>query len=359
MNQNEIREAKRTLYERRTRMEDLLEQVGDVISGYSKTYENKIINDEGIVDDARLEELITQIMSTAHRDYSPEEEELYRSFLYCTILGIAWKSYISSPEDFEREPFEPAQAYGDIVRMARGTGRSACKNRADLLKAECGYFSYSFHDFFAYAQEVFSLLGGDVAGSLFTEEEKAFLEREIELFNEKRAKAFDDFYAGNEEREKDRMAEDPLYAEEVRQREELSDAANESLAVRLESGEDSYDILYGSPEEEEEDSWWVELARQHEVGEAMVLHRIPDAEKYKRYYLRFRELSYTEGVEGKLTWDGEAFAGAIEEMVDLYLYEQRLSAYSLEETYGLVTDSVKQLPGIVREAVRKARRYDK
>ena len=93
MNQNEIREEKRTLYERRTRMEDLLGQVGDVIKGYDKTYENKIINDEGVVDDARLEELITQIMSAAHEDYSPEKEELYRSFLYCTILGIAEESY--------------------------------------------------------------------------------------------------------------------------------------------------------------------------------------------------------------------------------------------------------------------------
>lgn len=361
MNQNEIREEKRTLYERRTRMEDLLGQVGDVINGYSKTYENKIINDEGVVDDARLEELITQIMSAAHKDYSPEKEELYRSFLYCTILGIAWKSYIFSVEDLEQEPYEPAQTYGDIVRMARDTGRSVCKNRADLLKAECGYFPYRFHDFFAYAQQVFFLLGGDRESSLFTEEEKSFLEQEIKLFDEKRFKAYDEFYAEEEEKKEAKMAEDPLYAEEVRQEKELSDAANEALAARLENGEDAYDILYGSLEEEdeEEDSWWVELARQRETGEAMVLHRIPDAEKYKRYYLRFRELSYTEGVEGKLTWDEEAFAGAIEEMVDLYLYEQRLSAYSLEETYGLVTDSVKQLPGIVREAVRKARRYDK
>lgn len=353
MNQNEIREAKRTLYERRTRMEDLLEQVGDVINGYSKTYENKIINDEGVVDDAHLEELITQIISAAHEDYGPEKEELYRSFLYCTILGIAWKNYIFSVEDLEQEPYEPAQAYGDIVRMARDTGRSAYKDRADLLKAECGYFPYRFHDFFAYAQQVFFLLGGDKENSLFTEEEKAFLEREIKLFDEKRFKAYDEFYAEEEEMKKARMAEDPLYAEEVRQGEELSDAANEALAARLENGEDAYDILCGSLEEEDEDSWWVELARQREAGEAMVLHRIPDAEKYKRYYLRFRELSYTEGAEGKLTWDGEAFAGAIAEMVDLYLYEQKLSAYSLEETYGLVTDSIKRLPGIVREAVRR------
>lgn len=359
MNQNEIREVKRTLDERRTRMEDLLGQVGDVINGYSKTYENKIINDEGTVDDARLEELITQIMSAAHEDYSPEKEELYRSFLYCTILGIAWKSYISSVEDLDQEPYEPAQTYGDIVRMARDTGRSAYKTRADLLKAECGYFSYRFHDFFAYAQQVFFLLGGEEKGSLFTEEEEAFLQREIELFNKRRIKDAEEFYAEEEERKTARMAEDPLYAEEVRQEKELSDAANEALTARLESGEDVYDILYGSLEEEDEDSWWMELARQHEAGEAMVLHRIPDAEKYKRYYLRFRELSYTEGAEGKLTWDGEAFAGAIEEMVDLYLYEQRLSAYSLEETYGLVSDSVKRLPDVVREAVRKARRYDK
>ena len=55
MNKKEIREEKRTLYERRTRMEDLLGQVGDVIKGYDKTYENKIINDEGVVDDAVLQ----------------------------------------------------------------------------------------------------------------------------------------------------------------------------------------------------------------------------------------------------------------------------------------------------------------
>lgn len=359
MNQNEIREEKRTLYDRRRRMEDLLGQVGDVISGYDKIYENKILNDEGVVDDARVEELITQIMSAAHRDYSPEEEELYRSFLYCTMLGIAWESCISSMEDLEREPYEPAQTYGDIVRMARDTGRSARESRADLLIAECGYLPYNFHDFFAYAQKVFWLLDGNGENSLFTEEEEAFLEREIKLLNEKSIKAYEEFYAKEEEMEKARMAEDPLYAEEVRQRKELLDAANEALADRLERGEDANDILYGDMDEYYEDPWFEELSRQLEEGEAMVLHRIPDAEKYKRYYLRFRELSYTEGTEGKLTWDGKAFADAIAEMVDLYLYEQRLSAYSLEETYGLVTDRVKQLPGIVRGAVRKARRYDK
>lgn len=358
MNQNEIREEKRTLYERRTRMEDLLEQVGDVIKGYDKTYENKILNDEGAVDDARLEELITQIMSAAHKDYSPEEEELYRSFLYCTMLGIAWESYISSMEDFKYSPYEPAQTYGDIVRMARDTGRSACESRADLLIAECGYFPYNFHDFFAYAQEVFSLLGGNGENSLFTDEEEAFLKRKRELFNEKSLKSFDEFYAKEEEEKKARMAKDPLYAEEVRQEKEASEAAATALAARLESGEDAYDILYGD-QEEYEDPWFAELAGQLEAGEAMVLHRIPDAEKYKKYYLRFRELSYTEGTEGKLTWNGKAFADAIAEMVDLYLYEQKLSAYSLAETYGLVTDRVKQLPDIVREAVRKARRYDK
>ena len=262
-------------------------------------------------------------------------------------------------EDFAREPYEPAQTYGDIVRMARDTGRSACRSRADLVKAECGYFSHRFHDFFAYAQEVFLLLDGDMESSLFTEEENAFLKREIELFNKRSVKAAEEFYAKEEEMKKVRMAEDPLYAEEVRLKKELSDAADEELADRLESGEDVYDILYGSMEEEEEEPWWEELTRQLEAGETAVLQRIPDAEKYKRYYLRFREMSYTEGTEGKLTWDGEAFAGAIEKMVDFYLYEQRLSAYSLEETYGLVTDRVKQLPGIVREAVRKARRYDK
>lgn len=354
MNQNEIREEKRTLRERQTRMKDLLEQVGDVISGYDKIYENKIVNDEGVVDDARLEELITQIMSAAHRDYSPEEEELYRSFLYCTMQGIAWESCISSMEDFKSSPYEPAQTYGDIVRMARDTGRSACENRAGLLKAECGYFPYNFHDFFAYTEEVLCLLGEEVET---TEEEDAFLEREIKLDNERRFKSAEEFYAKEEEMEKARMAADPLYAEEVRQRKELSDAANEALADRLERGEDANDILYGYLEDE--DPWFEELASQLEAGEAIVLHRIPDAEKYKRYYLRFRELSYTEGIEGKLTWNGKAFADAIEEMVDLYLYEQKLSAYSLEETYGLVTDRVKQLPGIVREAVRKARRYDK
>lgn len=358
MNQNDIREEKRILNERRTRMEDLLGQVGDVISGYAKIYENKITNDEGVVDDALLEELITQIISAAHKDFSPEEEELYRCFLYCTMLGIAWESCISSMEDFKSSPYEPAQTYGDIVRMARDTGRSARESRADLLIAECGYLPYNFHDFFAYAQEVFWLLDGNGEDSLFTEEEEAFLEREIKLLNEKSFKAAEEFYAKEKEMEKARMAEDPLYAEEVRLQKELSDAANEALADRLERGESAYDILYGDLEEYE-DPWFEELSSQLEAGEAMVLHRIPDAEKYKRYYLRFRELSYTEGAEGKLTWNGKAFADAIEEMVDLYLYEQKLSAYSLEETYGLVTDRVKQLPGIVREAVRKARRYDK
>ena len=60
------------------------------------------------------------------------------------------------------------------------------------------------------------MLDGEEEGSLFTEEEEAFLEREIELFNKRSVKAAEEFYAKEEEMKKVRMAEDPLYAEEVR-----------------------------------------------------------------------------------------------------------------------------------------------
>jgi hypothetical protein len=87
------------------------------------------------------------------------------------------------------------------------------------------------------------------------------------------------------------------------------------------------------------------------------VRRISNPEKYIRNYLRFRELSYTGAVKGKLTWDRDKFMSEIEEMADCYLYRNGCCAYSLEELYGMVTKCLGQMVEEMRQTVQRGKWY--
>lgn len=300
------REIIEEIRNRRSHRNDQLRAIADVIDGYDYDYSQ---SHECEQDDRWLEEMIAEFFAAAKKQYEPEKQELYYCFLYCTLLGIAWDEDLCHLS-MDYGEYKPAEVLGDVVRMARDTGKSTPGRKEDLLFMESVNYTDEIRGFFGYMPEVYFLLRGEEVYSLYTEEEKAFIGQD-RITLEKRGK----------ERKYQRIAEEPE------------------------------ETAYAPLDWAEEDSDAINCAKE------WVVMRIPDWEKYIRNYLRFRELSYTGAVKGELTWDREEFVSEIEEIIDSYLYRNGRCAYSLEELYGMVTDCLGWMPAEMYLTMQKGKKY--
>lgn len=290
------REMIEVIRNRRSHRNDLLREAADVIDGYDIDYDY-LQPHEGERDDRWLEGIIAELFASTQKQYEPEKKELYYSFLYCTLPGIAWDRDLCHLS-MDYGDYGPARVWGDVVRMARDTGRSTPGRKEDLLYMESVNYTDEIRGFFGYMPEVYFLLRGQEVYSLYTEEEKAFVgQNRITL--------------------------------EKRNRTACPAAFGEPCAAE--------------DEEESEPLSWEDAGSAIERAKESIVGRIPDPDKYIRNYLRFRELSYTGSVKGELTWDREEFINEIEEMTDCYLYRNEYCAYSLEELCGMVTDCLRKV----------------
>lgn len=289
------REMMEEIRNRRSHRNDLLRAVADMIDGYDYDYLQSLTGENG---DRWLEEVIAELFASTQKQYEPEKKELYYSFLYCTLLGIAWDRDLCHLS-MDYGDYGPARVWGDVVCMARDTGRSTPGSKEDLLFMESVNYTDEIRGFFGYMPEVYFLLRGQEVYFLYTEEEKAFVGQDrITLEKRKRKTAGPTIF------------EDPCEAED---------------------------------EEESDTLSWEDAGSAIERAKEGIVGRIPDPEKYIRNYLRFRELSYTGAVKGELTWDREEFINEIEEMVDCYLYRKGYCVYSLEELSGMVMDCLRKV----------------
>lgn len=303
------REMVEEIRNRRAHMNDLLLAVADVVNGYDYDYARPHAGD---CDDRWLEAMIAELLASTQKQYDPEKKELYYSFLYCTLLGIAWDRDLCHLS-MDYGEYKPAQVLGDVVRMARDTGRSTPGRKEDLLFMESVNYTDEIRGFFGYMPEVYFLLRGQKVYSLYTEEEKAFVGQDRITLEKKQKKTpcparFEEFYEAELEEESDTES-------------------------------------------------WEEAGSAIERARDNIVWRIPAPEKYIRNYLRFRELSYTGAAEGELTWDREEFIDEIEEMADCYLYRNGRCAYSLEELYGMVTKCLGQTAKEMGRTMQRGKKY--
>lgn len=303
------REMMEEIRNRRSRRDDLLRSVADVVDGYDYDYSR---SHAGEHDDGWLEKMIAELFASTQKEYEPEKKELYHSFLYCTLLGIAWDRNLCHLS-MDYGEYKPAEVLGDMVRMARDTGRSTPGRKEDLLFMESVNYTDEIRGFFGYMPEVYFLLCGQEVYSLYTEEEKAFVGKDRITLEKKR-----------KETACPTICEEPYEVEA----EEESDALSRAEAGRA-----------------------IERAKKS------IVRRIRHPEKYVRNYLRFRELSYTGAVKGELTWDREEFIDELEEMADCYLYQNGHCAYSLKELYGMATKCLEQMAVEMYRTMQRGKEY--
>ena len=114
------REMMEEIHNRRLHRNDLLRKVADVVDGYDYDYSCYHVVER---NDGWLEKMIAELFASTQKEYEPEKRELYYSFLYCTLLGIAWDRDLCHLS-MDYGEYRPARVLGDMVRMARDTGRS-------------------------------------------------------------------------------------------------------------------------------------------------------------------------------------------------------------------------------------------
>ena len=303
------REMMEEIHNRRLHRNDLLRKVADVVDGYDYDYSCYHVVER---NDGWLEKMIAELFASTQKEYEPEKRELYYSFLYCTLLGIAWDRDLCHLS-MDYGEYRPARVLGDMVRMARDTGRSTPERKEDLLNMESVNYTDEIRGFFGYMPEVCFLLRGEKVYSLYTEEEKAFVEK------------------------------DRITLEKKRKETACPTICEEQYAAE---GEGESDTLSGA-----------EAGSEIERAKKRIVRRIYNPEKYVRNYLRFREMSYTGAVKGELAWNREEFIKDIEEMADCYLYRKGLCGYSLEELYGMVTKCLEQMAAEMCRTMQRGKEY--
>lgn len=321
---------------RKELLEEELAKIRDTVNGRGELYLPYITEENGEITDEKTDRLIDELMDAlkhykklkpySHRPLTEEMEELYRCFLYCTIQGVAWSDNFCFGFFLFGE-FEPARAFADIVNMAKDPETTAFGRRDDLLFQENGLEHwYSLRGgFFGFGDTVYQMVTGEEIYGTYSEEEKIRV---------------DEWKRAEEIREK--KINDELALEEARR---------EGFATA-----DEYFDYYAAMEDymlDDED--WDDILREEEVRqeevrqkEIALVKRMSNPDRYIRQYLRYRDL-YFETEHDELPAD-------IEHMVDIWLYERGLSAFSLGEAYGLVSHKVKQFPGMLKSEIRKARK---
>lgn len=317
-------------------LEKQLRNIRNTVNGRGESYVPLITDERGNVTDEKVEQLICELICSLKRykksaqqqaaGLTEETEELYRCFLYCAILGIAQEDDFPECSLFYGL-FEPAQTFADIVSMARSPYTVAFYERETLLLSETDVFGDNdfMQGFFGYTNAVYEMLTGNSVYHAYSEEEK----RKVDERNATTLEA----------------------SEEENERLELEAARSqgyetvEKYYAQFEGFRESCEEMENAWEEDLEAEQWEQDAR---LKKAALVNRIPNPDKYIQQYLRYREL-YFQVKHKNIPSD-------IENMVDAYLYEHKISPFSFGEAYGLVLHKVKQFPGILKSEIRRARK---
>ncbi len=358
-NRNRIdKDSKSFLRFRKEDLEKKLEDIKNTVNGRELNFFEFMEEKFGAVTDRNLELLIEELLECLihykavdgfggdWNKVSDLQQEFYECFLYCTMQGAAWV------KDFDTmlqiACFDVAHTFADIVNMAKDPNTISTKTHEVLLNNEfrCDDFGIVEDGFFGMCNECYQLITGKKIIHTYTLEEQnkmeAVLQEELNEF-------VDSYMESQTELAQERGFQN---LEEMEAYDEAQD-----LKEAREAGFDNVQDYYNQLSEEsmteadykyQEDmqAWQEELFQKQQNW----LHGLLNPQKFVERYLRYRELYFQVEFQ-KLPTD-------IENMVDAYLYEQGISAFSLGEDYGMLSYRLERMQNTLRNEIRKARRED-
>ena len=345
------RDDKLLLSYRRETLDRKLENIKNTLNGRNSSFLPFITNENGKARAEKLDAFVDELLAPLASTNKDRLTDLYRSFFYCALTGYADYDEKYDPAGFMAACLPQmlverlSESFADIAALA-----SACRNIGSIgklreLEYEAGtgdlYPDEEYEQlgrFWLMADRMYFLITGkDITDTLSDDEAGAHEE-----------------------------AHEPDY--------ELMDDGTEWLPETDDISEDGEDNTDG-----ENDNSWLEDEADREAEEAVEDYRaamgydsvysweewkktvsdaakesferrydhLPDRDKYVGMYLRFRELIFTSGVTA------EEMNADIGELIDIFLYRHRLSAFSHGDDYGLITYNLDRVDKFMNRLVKK------
>lgn len=138
---SQMRDKSIFFYERwKNDMKNKLAGIEDEIAGRNESFREKVTEDGRMVN-KKIDAFILDMLGNykAYKEYKIKEplnrsqEELYRTFLYCAIVGHSWKTSLD-----EFGGYYIPGSYTDIKKMAELLQRYPMKKKTLWRKTDCG-----------------------------------------------------------------------------------------------------------------------------------------------------------------------------------------------------------------------------
>ena len=337
------KQAEWRLQYRKNQIERKIEAIRDVLSGYHNSPYTRIEDENGRVDAGKLDEMIEGMTDSLCRYLENEGKKLpgkkqlefYKSFLYCAIL--------SPVIEFDALcPF-----YGYYIS----------KNYGSLLfLAECEMDHESLKDLISYEQKTWTEPDDEQCGLLYTARV---------AYEELSGKNLKDSYSPKEKKILKELEKEWNEGEAVYERgpgitnaEEADENTDSYEEPEPLYPEDEYEVYEETPEEKyenylreqerEQEEFEEYLREANELFEKWKAH-IPDAERFMKEYLSFRSMYLSKSV------DRSRLKEDIKNMVDVYLYEQEITVYALDNNFSLVDRLMDGMANRVSREILRAR----
>ncbi len=344
MNRHHEAEDCRFLKYRRKTFSRMLEEITNLVSGRGSSLLPFIADEEGNITDARTDALINELLDGLKRyneqvgvyepfGHSPELREFYACFLYCAIRGIA---DIENADIDDYIMVRPVTRFEDILKMTRDPQTLAVRSVSALREQELDarYTHYVQTGFFGCCDLAYEMLTGASVAEEFSAEERAEHIAPDKRMYQQLAEAGG--FGSAEEYVEDMLMEDAK-AEGFDSVEEY-----EQYCSELAEGNEI------SEEEMEDIEAELEYCRQAQESRERWKQGMSSGEEFIRRYRRYREL-YFSVERGRMVTD-------MENMIDAFLYEHKLSAFSLEEKYGMISYRLETMQSVLKNELRKAGR---
>lgn len=315
-----------------------LKEINDIVTGRNTALSAYICDENGKASDEKIDRFISELLdglinyhkqlySNLPYTLSEETRELYECFLYCTIQGVAHMKYV---EYLHYTVVQQVSTFSDILDILYHS--FTYKDRRELLSIEqLGYpVNYGDTGFFRNCNLAYEILtGSDILDALTAEEAEI-----VDDIRKKQAEqqVYENYDDDEEEEDYFKQVERELLA----QKPPMTD---EEMLEQLEGSYDEEKPLISDYE--------AELCAKAQASQNEWKNEVVSPEKFIAKYLRYRELFFAI--------DHSKMQEDIEKMIDVFLYEQGLSAFSLGKNYVMIPYRTERFCGILKSEIRKAR----
>lgn len=378
-------QLKRCSY-RKAILHNRLQELEDNISGYGTEYLPLITGDDGKIVPEKLNAFINDMLESLdhyielfpERTLDPETREMYRKYLYCAVSTLQYKWQINGWQT------DISKTFGDIIERATDIDIDECDDYHDFLMLQ-----YRLHldpnirigsDFFSSVHESMEFLGGDYA-ELLPRETRVELCREYARANN---------ISEEDNAAEMRWAEDPERCSKEQEEREQSRPADDVASSEEEQARWEKEMAEEYEKEQSEKQPYLDAVRS--LGEDQLhtdnelLKNLSEAEvKSYKNLAEFDDFldnvipalldkiiidpwEFFENLDGfaKLYFDSfrpghphDDFVEDVKNMVETYMYEHSVSAFSFGDYYGLITHQVKRAKKRVEYEIERVRdKYD-